>query len=186
MGNFQGGGNRGGGFRGGNSGGRPSFQKKSFGGDRGGDRENVMHKATCSECGKTCEVPFRPSGDKPVYCSDCFNKKKVGDDRGPRRDFGDRAPRREFNDRPAPRADFARPTPVNNDDTKNQLRDISIRLDKLINAVEKLAYVKSEVPASVKITPSVEVKNKSNPKTIIKKAIKVKTSKAKVVVKKNK
>ena len=33
-----------------------------------------MHKATCAECGKSCEVPFRPSGDKPVYCSNCFSK----------------------------------------------------------------------------------------------------------------
>ncbi len=35
-----------------------------------------MHKATCSECGKECEVPFKPSGDRPVYCKECFMKKK--------------------------------------------------------------------------------------------------------------
>ncbi|MDD5634823.1 MAG: DNA-directed RNA polymerase [Candidatus Omnitrophica bacterium] len=39
-----------------------------------GPRE--MHKAVCSECGKECEVPFKPSGDKPVYCKDCFSKRK--------------------------------------------------------------------------------------------------------------
>lgn len=33
-----------------------------------------MHEATCDKCGKRCEVPFRPSGSKPVYCSDCFRK----------------------------------------------------------------------------------------------------------------
>ncbi|PIV69088.1 MAG: hypothetical protein COS08_05405, partial [Euryarchaeota archaeon CG01_land_8_20_14_3_00_38_12] len=27
-----------------------------------------MHKATCADCGKECEVPFEPSGDRPVYC----------------------------------------------------------------------------------------------------------------------
>jgi len=53
--------------------------KKRFGGDRGfgqGDRSErpTMHRATCAECGKSCEVPFRPSGDKPVFCSDCFGK----------------------------------------------------------------------------------------------------------------
>jgi len=31
-----------------------------------------MHKATCGDCGKACEVPFEPKGDKPVYCSECF------------------------------------------------------------------------------------------------------------------
>ena len=31
-----------------------------------------MHSATCASCGKACQVPFQPSGEKPVYCSDCF------------------------------------------------------------------------------------------------------------------
>jgi len=35
-----------------------------------------MFPATCSECGKSTEVPFQPRGDKPVYCSDCFRKVK--------------------------------------------------------------------------------------------------------------
>lgn len=35
-----------------------------------------MHKAKCSQCGQDCEVPFKPSGDKPVYCRDCYNKKR--------------------------------------------------------------------------------------------------------------
>jgi CxxC-x17-CxxC domain-containing protein len=33
-----------------------------------------MYPATCAECGKSTEVPFRPRGDKPVYCSDCYRK----------------------------------------------------------------------------------------------------------------
>jgi CxxC-x17-CxxC domain-containing protein len=39
-----------------------------------GPRE--MHKATCAECGKECEVPFKPAEDRPVYCKECFRKKK--------------------------------------------------------------------------------------------------------------
>jgi len=40
------------------------------------DSEEVtMHKAVCDECGKTCEVPFKPTPGKPVYCDDCFKKK---------------------------------------------------------------------------------------------------------------
>lgn len=34
-----------------------------------------MHKATCDQCGNECEVPFRPTKGKPVYCSDCFGDK---------------------------------------------------------------------------------------------------------------
>lgn len=40
----------------------------------GGARQ--MYQVTCAECGKETEVPFRPTGEKPVYCRDCFNRKK--------------------------------------------------------------------------------------------------------------
>ena len=39
-----------------------------------GPRE--MHKATCSECGNECEVPFKPTDGKPVYCRDCYSKRR--------------------------------------------------------------------------------------------------------------
>ena len=41
-------------------------------------RERILHKAICADCSKECEVPFKPSGDRPVYCKDCFAKRKVG------------------------------------------------------------------------------------------------------------
>ena len=50
-----GGGNRGGGFN------------RSF-----GPRE--MHKAVCSDCKQDCEVPFKPTEGKPVFCKECFQK----------------------------------------------------------------------------------------------------------------
>lgn len=45
------------------------------GGNRnyGNDRPELF-KATCSNCGNMCEVPFKPTGSKPVYCRDCFQK----------------------------------------------------------------------------------------------------------------
>ena len=68
--------------------------KRSFGGrgdnKRFGDRDSGrplnMHKATCSECGKSCELPFKPTGDKPVFCSNCFGN-KAGSSRPGGRDF---------------------------------------------------------------------------------------------------
>lgn len=33
-----------------------------------------MFKAVCSKCGNECELPFKPSGDRPVFCSKCFEK----------------------------------------------------------------------------------------------------------------
>lgn len=102
---------------------RPSFGKKPFG-SKGGFSHGPkqMFKATCSACGNSCEVPFRPNGSKPVHCNDCF----VRDDspRTPRRDF---APRPSFhNDRPAPRPDQAF------NDLKAELRGVNDKLERLI------------------------------------------------------
>ena len=50
------------------------FQGGQGGYDRG-PRE--MHKAICADCKKECEVPFKPSGNRPVYCKECFSKRKA-------------------------------------------------------------------------------------------------------------
>jgi len=91
MGNFRS--NARGGFgRGRSSGGRGGFGNRS--GGRGGGRGGFgsrgsfeMHDATCDKCGKKCQVPFKPTGNKPVLCSDCFKKR---DDSGNRFDSRDR------------------------------------------------------------------------------------------------
>lgn len=33
------------------------------------------YEVTCDSCGKLTQVPFQPSGSRPVYCSDCFRSK---------------------------------------------------------------------------------------------------------------
>ncbi|MEN6411868.1 MAG: zinc-ribbon domain containing protein [Veillonellales bacterium] len=49
--------------------------RKQNNGGRGGARpQREMHEAVCADCGVTTQVPFRPSGDRPVYCRDCFSK----------------------------------------------------------------------------------------------------------------
>jgi CxxC-x17-CxxC domain-containing protein len=40
----------------------------------GGERQ--MYDAVCAECGADCKVPFKPTGDRPVYCSDCFKARR--------------------------------------------------------------------------------------------------------------
>jgi len=32
----------------------------------------------CADCGKQTQVPFKPSGDRPVYCRDCYMKRRGG------------------------------------------------------------------------------------------------------------
>ncbi|MFH1253421.1 MAG: CxxC-x17-CxxC domain-containing protein [Candidatus Uhrbacteria bacterium] len=88
MGNF----NRGGGQRFGGS--------KSYGGGGGGSKRfTEMHKATCGECGADCEVPFRPTGDRPVFCSSCFGKQNDSGSGRPSRFGDDRRERPSFEDR---------------------------------------------------------------------------------------
>ncbi len=33
-----------------------------------------MHEVICADCGKPAQVPFVPKDDRPVYCSECFEK----------------------------------------------------------------------------------------------------------------
>lgn len=133
MGNFRKPGGFGGGRdfkRGGFGGGRPSF-----GGDRG-ERSSEKFTATCADCQKSCEVPFRPNGKKPVYCNDCFSSKREGgpSDFGRRdRDFG---AKRDF----APRSNFSAPqsAPQSNQNfeaMRKQLDVLTSRIDKLMSIV---------------------------------------------------
>jgi CxxC-x17-CxxC domain-containing protein len=59
-----------------NAGGGGSSAYGGGGGYSRGARE--MFSATCSSCGKEALVPFQPTGDKPVYCSDCFQQRGGG------------------------------------------------------------------------------------------------------------
>ncbi len=65
----------------GDFGGSGGGSRGGFGGGYGGGRSNSsgpreMFTATCSSCGREAQVPFRPNGSKPVYCSDCFSARR--------------------------------------------------------------------------------------------------------------
>jgi len=104
-------GGRSGGFRGkpGGFGGRPS------GGFRGRDFGGPMQKfdATCSKCGKACQVPFKPTGKKPILCSDCF--------------------RQSGNARDSPRGMSSQPGV-----SQEQFKQISAKLDKILSILKEL------------------------------------------------
>lgn len=64
--------------------------RKVNGRNRDSERRRIleMHDVICSKCRKQCKVPFKPTGDKPVYCSDCFGKtgNPISRNRGSRQD----------------------------------------------------------------------------------------------------
>lgn len=37
-----------------------------------------LYDVTCSACGKATQVPFKPSGDRPVYCRNCYIQQRSG------------------------------------------------------------------------------------------------------------
>lgn len=48
-------------------------RKTASTGDR---RERTMYDAVCAECGKTTQVPFKPTNARPVYCKECFENRR--------------------------------------------------------------------------------------------------------------
>lgn len=40
-------------------------------------KERQMHKIICADCSKEASLPFKPTGDRPVYCQDCFSKRRM-------------------------------------------------------------------------------------------------------------
>jgi len=109
-----------------------------------------MHDAICDECGKNCQVPFRPTGDKPIYCSDCFEKKGG-------RGSGSR-PRRE--DRP--RAD-------NNLDVVRLSKNIESLNGKLDVIISLLKVEKKESQPEAKVASKSKAKPKKAKKSSKKK-----------------
>jgi len=83
-----------------------SERPKGFGKRRGSDKEKpMMHHATCNSCGKDCEVPFKPTSGKPIYCSSCFDRtenespRKYSKERGDRKFRSGDSRKRSFDDR---------------------------------------------------------------------------------------
>ena len=60
-----------------NDSGYGSGGRGGYGGyDAGSRPPREMFTATCSNCGREAQVPFRPTSGKPVYCSDCFSSRR--------------------------------------------------------------------------------------------------------------
>lgn len=184
---------RGGGFDRRDSGGRGGFNRGGNGGGNGGGFDRpAMHRATCAECGQSCEVPFKPTGERPVYCSNCFKNKDEG---APRRD--DRHEHRaesRFDSRPEHR-EFSKPVVSASSFSNEQFETLNAKLDKILRALNsaptnfapKAAQISETLKEAakkieIKVNPIVkEIKKEA--KKIIKKSV---AAKAKPVAKKKK
>lgn len=107
---------------------------RSFGNNRDftnrGSARPTLYKAVCSKCGKDCEVPFRPSGDKPVFCRDCFRENggadaRRSDERSVRPVFDNRSTENAYN--------------------KEQFIALNTKLDRILHILESAISPKEEV-----------------------------------------
>ncbi|MDA1197393.1 MAG: hypothetical protein O2779_05550 [Nanoarchaeota archaeon] len=114
-----------GGYQGPKSKGSYSRNRESRYGE--GRRELELTKVTCAECKKECEVPFKPTSKKPVFCRDCFSKKEGNSDR---RESSYERPRNGSSyDKPRRESSYEKPS---NDDNKS----IHEKLDKIMQALD--------------------------------------------------
>jgi len=124
---------RGGGF----NRGRERFggeRRESFGNRSSGSferRRPEMHEVTCTKCGQQCEVPFKPTGDKPVFCSDCF-KKQGNSSSGSRNSFDSR------------NRSSASPSVSSSGISQEQFKQINTKLDKIISILDTLEFEDDE------------------------------------------
>jgi len=141
----------------------------------------MMHKAICSECGKECELPFKPTGNKPVFCSNCFGN-KANSNRPRGRDY-----KKEFNFHDSTGG-------KNTEQFKEQFEILNAKLDNILKLLTPI--VSTEVEREQKVTRKTEVsktkkvakqqtkRTVSPKKTIKKKAVAKKTVAKKVTRKK--
>jgi len=157
-----------------------------------------MHQATCSDCGKPCEVPFRPTGDRPVYCNVCFEKhgpaKTERSDSG-RPSFGDKrmfeavcdscgkkceVPFRPTGDKPVYCSDCFKKNPGDktrsSGSDKDQFAILNAKLDQILKALMPKVSSNS--------LESKVLKAEAKPKKIT--TVKVKPAAKKIVAKKKK
>lgn len=118
--------------------GRSRFSNRDGGDYERGERR--MFRATCAQCGRDCEVPFKPTGERPIYCSNCYEGQQGG------------RIERSFNDRPrwntGTRENFGN---RQNRESGNwqQLAAIESKLDKILKILAPQSTTQSpdETPA---------------------------------------
>ena len=192
-------------------GGGKSFGSSRF--DRDGGKP-ARFKAVCSQCGENCELPFRPSGERPVFCSNCFSKQQ--DNGGDSRSSNFASDRRE---RPSFGADRQmhdavcakcgdncqvpfRPTdskPVycsncfkkdenrggrDNGDVTEQIKQLHVKIDKLMKFLGAVSESKHEVKKEKEVVVKEEIKKPV--KEVKEKKVKAKATVKKAVAKKKK
>lgn len=98
-----------------------------------------MFSAICDDCGEECEVPFKPSLNKPIFCNSCFSEDM---------------PRKES--RPS-----SKPSMGSND---GQLDKLGSKLDKIIKLLEQMISMQPAKQSNEEIMPTLKTEIVEKPK----------------------
>jgi CxxC-x17-CxxC domain-containing protein len=129
-----------------------------------------MHKVNCNECGNVAEVPFKPTGEKPVFCNDCFGGKKETSSRSFDTRFDSRTDRKPAANTSTysstPRAE-SKPDPRIGE-LKSQVEALNSKMDRIIEMIRKETVVAVSNTAQTKpvVIPTKEVAKKVVAKTV--------------------
>ncbi len=141
--------------------------ERGFGKNRYSNRDSrpsIMHEAICSQCGTHCEVPFKPTGNRPVLCDICF--KGGSSNVKPGKFKKDRAPKERVEDNT-----FWIETDGTSDNSsaylKKQFEIVNDKLDKIINMLNPVSL--KEEPLSDKPKKKLAVKPKKSKASVKKK-----------------
>lgn len=137
------------GGRGGFGGGSRGF---GGGGYRDRDSRPEMHSAVCDGCGDDCQVPFRPTSGKPVYCDNCFKKSDSRPERG-----GSRSSDRG----------------QNNEHLTEAINGLSKKLDQVLSLLQ-VKETKVSTPMAETVVEAKEKPAKTTAKKTVKKVVKEK------------
>lgn len=130
------------------SGGGRDFKRRDFG-SRDSDRPRIMYKTICSNCGNECEVPFKPTGSKPVFCRECFqNQRSSGSARS--ENFPQRSNFEDRNNNQTAR-------PVEQPQYKEQLESLNAKLDKILHLLTPKETVREIEINETNPIPQIEV-----------------------------
>lgn len=112
---------------------KKSNSRRNFGEnrDRSPKAERIMHTSVCAQCRESCQVPFKPRGDKPVYCNSCFGG-RLDSSRDTRNNFS--KPREFRGEKPS--------LSLNNSKLIGKIDELIDKLDQVV----RLMAVKIEAP----------------------------------------
>ena len=111
------------------------FSKRDSGrsGGRGSDFE--LTEVICDKCGRKCDVPFKPTGGKPIYCRTCFRENSLSESKDSSKSFS----KKRFDDNFESKTSNRFESRGQSSPDAEELQKINRKLDKIMKAL-KIEY----------------------------------------------